>query len=79
MKNNTCKRVSTDREAVELLSRENPKIAMDRGSFENLSGRQRAQKFSSMDQEAVKDLLRSQEEGSIERIFVDNVTRSCQA
>ena len=79
MKNNTCKRVSTDREAVELLSRENPEIAMDRGSFENLSGRQRVQKFSSMDQEAVKDLLRSQEEGSIERIFVDDVTRSCQA
>ena len=58
MKNNSCKRVSTDRKAVEMLSRENPEISIDRGSIENLSGRQRAQKISSMDQEAVENLLR---------------------
>ena len=41
-----------------MLSRENPEISIDRGSIENLSGRQRAQKISSMDQEAVENLLR---------------------
>ena len=36
-------------EVVELLSRENLEILMDRGSVENLIGRQSAQKISSMD------------------------------
>ena len=70
---------STDREAVELLSRENPEILMDRGFVENLSGRQRAQKISLMDREAVEDLSRSQEEGLIGRISVEDVSRSFRA
>ena len=41
-KKNACKRVSTDREVVKMLSRENPKILMDRGFVKNLSSRQRA-------------------------------------
>ena len=53
---------------------------MDQGSVENLSGRQqRAQKISSMDREVVEDLSRSQEEGLIERISVEDVSRSCRA
>ena len=74
MKNNACKRVSTDQEAVELISRENLEILMDRGSVENLLGKQRAQKISSMNREVVEDLSRSQEEGLIER----NLSRICQ-
>ena len=58
MKNNSCKRVSTDRKAVEMLSRENPEVSIDRWSIENLSSRQRAQKISSMDREAIENLLR---------------------
>ena len=64
---------------IEKLSRENPEISMDQGSVEFLSGKQRAQKFSSMDREAVEDLSRSQEEGSIERISIEDLLRSCQA
>ena len=47
---NQCMQEGLDRlEVVELLSRENLEILMDRGSVENLTGRQRAQKISSMD------------------------------
>ena len=74
MKNNACKRVSTDQEVVELISRENLEILMDRGSVKNLLGKQRAQKISSMNREVVEDLSRSQEEGLIER----NSSRICQ-
>ena len=79
VKNNACKRVLIDREVVKLLWRENPKFLMDQGFVENLTGKQRAQKFSSMDREAIEDLSRSQEEGSIERISVEDVSRSYRA
>ena len=49
VKNNACKRVITDREAVKLLSRWNLKISMDRESIEDVLSRQRAQDFGSMD------------------------------
>ena len=49
VKNNACKRVITDREAVKLLSRWNLKISMDRESIKDVLSRQRAQDFGSMD------------------------------
>ena len=49
VKNNACKRVITDQEAVKLLSRWNLKISMDRESIEDVLSRQRAQDFGSMD------------------------------
>ena len=46
---------------------------MDREAIEMLSRRQRVQEKSSMDRESVKDLLRPEEESSIER----NLSRLC--
>ena len=52
---NQCMQEGLDRlEVVELLSRENPEILMDQGSVKNLSSRQWAQKFSSMDRGSVE-------------------------
>ena len=64
MKNNACKRVSTDREAIKLLSswQSAQKITsidrdMCRESIENVSSRQRAQKFGSMDRPSCREAI----------------------
>ena len=77
MKNNACKRVSTNCEAIELLSSENPEISMDRGVVKNLSGRQRAWKISLMDRpicrEAVKVKPRNLDRRGMCRDFVEKL------
>ena len=74
-----CKKVSTDREAIEMLSRENPEMSMDRGSIENLLGPIESSKIFLNGSRSCRGSVESKQRGSIEMDVSRYLSRSYQA
>ena len=67
---------------IENLSRSYPEISMDRESVENVSSKQRAQKFGSMDrprcQEAIEVKSKNLDRRNLCQAAVEMLLRNCQ-